>query len=77
MSLQEKGRVVWVAVTLLGRAAGKESILPAAITMHYRSLMLLMAGPVVGVKGCPLFTWPMAVWHHLKRLQEYNSEQWA
>ena len=32
---------------------------------------------MVGVKGRPLFTRPMAVWHHLKRLQKYNAERWA
>ena len=77
MSLREKGLVIRVAVTLLGRAAGKESILPAAITTHCRSLVPLGAGPVVGVKGHPLFGRPMAVWYHLKQLQEYNSERWA
>ena len=77
LSLQEKGRVVRLAVTLMGKAAGRESVLPAPITNHCRSLVLLGAGPVVGVKGRPLFTRPMAVWHHLKRLQRYNSEQWA
>ena len=35
------------------------------------------ASPVVGVKGRPLFTRRMAVWHHLKRLQKYNAERWA
>ena len=65
------------AVTLLGRAAGKESISPAATTTHCRSLVPLGAGMVVGVKGRPLFIRPMAVWHHLKRLQKYNSERWA
>ena len=47
------------------------------ITNHCRSLVPLGAGPVVGVKGRPLFTRPMAVWHHLKRLQRYNAERWA
>ena len=77
MSPQEKGQVVRLAVTLPGKAAGKESILPAAITTHCCSLVPLGAGPVVGVKGRPLFTRPMAVQHHLKRLQEYTSERWA
>ena len=77
LSLQEKGRVVRLAVTLMGKAAGRESILPARITNHCRSLVPLGAGPVVGVKGRPLFTRPMAVWHHLKRLQKYNAEWWA
>ena len=66
-----------LAVTLMGKAAGKESILPARITNHCRSLVPLRAGPVVGVKGRPLFTRPMAVWHYLKRLQKYNAERWA
>ena len=56
---------------------GKEPILPAAVTTQCRSLVPLGAGTVVGVKAHPLFTRPMAVWHHLKRLQKYNSEGWA
>ena len=77
LSLQEKGRVVRLAVTLMGKAAGRESILPARIINHCRSLVPLGASPVVGVKGRPLFTRPIAVWHHLKRLQWYNAERWA
>ena len=77
LSLQEKGRVVRLAVTLMGKAAGRKSILPARIANHCRSLVPLGACPVVGVKGRPLFTRPMAVWHHLKRLQGYNAERWA
>ena len=65
--------MVRLAITVMGKAAGRESILPARITNCCRSLVL-GAGPVVGVKGRPLFTRPMAVWHHLKRLQRYNSE---
>ena len=56
MSLQEKGRDLQLAVTLLGRAAGLESILPAAITTRCRALVPLGAGMVVGVKGSLLFT---------------------
>ena len=77
LSLQEKGRVVRLAVTLMGKAAERESILLARITNHCRSLVPLGAGRVVGVKGRPLFTRPMAVWHPLKRLQWYNVERWA
>ena len=77
LSLREKGRVVCLAVTLMGKAAGRESILPARITNHCRLLVPPGVGPVVGVKGHPLFTRPMAVWHHLKRLQRYNSERGA
>ena len=66
MSLQEKGRVLQLAVTLLDRALGTESILPAAITTKCRSFVPLGAGTEVGVKGRPIFTRPMAVWHHLQ-----------
>ena len=69
--------MVRLAITLMGKAAGRESILPAWITNHCRSLVPLGAGPVVRVKGRPLFTRPMAVWHHLKRRQRYNSKRWA
>ena len=77
LSLQEKGRVLRLAVTLMGKAVGKESILLARITNHCRSLVPLGVGPVVGVKGRPFFPRPMAVWHHMKRLQKYNAERWA
>ena len=77
LSLQEKGRVLRLAVTLLGRATGRESILPAAITTRCRALVPLGAGMVVGVKGRQLFTKSAAMWHHLQRLHQYNSEHWA
>ena len=77
MSLQEKGRVLWLAVSLVGRAAGRESILPAAITTRCCTLVPLGASMVVGVKGGPLFTRPAAIWHHLLRPRQYNSERWA
>ena len=38
---QEKGRVMRLAVTLMGKAAGRESILPARISNHCRSLVPL------------------------------------
>ena len=47
------------------------------ITTRCRSLIPLGAGTVVGVKGRPLFTRPMAVWHHLRRMQQYSAERWA
>ena len=67
--------MVRLAVTLMGK--GRESILPALVFHQRRSLVPLWASPVVRVKGRPLFTRPMAVWHHLKRLHRYNSERWA
>ena len=77
LSLQEKGNVVRLAVTLMGKAAGRGSFLLAPITNHGCSLVPLGVGPVVGVKGRPLFTRPMAVWHHMRRMERYNSERWA
>ena len=74
---RKRGRVVRLAETLMGKAARRESILLARITNHCRSLAPLGAAPVVGVKGRPLFTRPMALWHHLQRLQKYNAERWA
>ena len=59
------------------RAARRRSILPAVITTRCRALVPLVARMVVGVKGRPLFTRPAAVWHHLQRLRQYNSERWA
>ena len=38
MSLQEKGKVLWLSVTLLGRATEHESIFRAKMTYHCRSL---------------------------------------
>ena len=77
MSLQEKSRVMRQAVSLLGRAAGQESVLPAGFTNRCRSLVPLGAGTTAGVKGRPIFTRPAAVWHHLRRLQQYSATQWA
>ena len=68
MSLQEKGRVLWLMVTLLGRAMEQGSILPAKVTHHCCSLTSMGAGTVMGLEGRPLFTRPLEVWHHLKRL---------
>ena len=77
MSLQEKGRVLRLAVSLLGKAAGRESILPVGFTNRCRSLVPLGAGTTVGVKGRPIFTRPAAVWHHLRRMQQYSGKRWA
>ena len=77
MSLQEKGRVLRLVVSLLGKAAGRESILPAGFTNRCRSLVPLGAGTTAGVKGRPIFTRPAAVWHHLRRMQQYSAKRWA
>ena len=77
MSLQEKGRVMRLAASLLGSAAGRESVLPAGFTNRCRSLVPLEAGTTAGVKGRPIFTRPAADWHHLRRLQQYSATPWA
>ena len=66
--------MVCLAVTMMGKAAGHESILPAAISARCRSLVPRGAGIVVGVKGRPLLTRSMALWHHLQQLRKYISE---
>ena len=73
MSLEEKGRVMRLAASLLRRVAGRESVLPAGFTSRCRSLVPLGAGTTAGVKGRPIFTRPAAVWHHLRRLLQYNA----
>ena len=76
MSLQEKGRVLRLAVSLPGKA-GRGSILLPGSTNRCRSLVPLGAGTTAGVKGRPVFTRPAAVWHHLRRMQQYNAARWA
>ena len=68
---------MWLAASVLGRAAGYEPVLPAGFTNRCLSLALLGAGTTVGVKGRPIFTRPAAVWHHLRHLQQYNATRWA
>ena len=53
----------------------REGVHPACL--HYQPLPFSSAAGVVRVKGRPLFTRPIAVWHHLKSLQKYNAERWA
>ena len=77
MSLQEKGRVLRLAVSLLGKAAGRQCILPVGFTNRCRSLVPLGAGTTAGVKSRPVFTRPTAVRHHLRRLRQYSAARWA
>ena len=77
MSLHEKGRVLRLAVSVLGKAAGRESILLVDFTNRCHSLVPLGAGTTAGVKGKPVFTRPAAVWHHLCCLQQYIAARWA
>ena len=77
MSLHEKGRVLRLIVTLMGRAMECESIFPVKMTHHCRSLTSMGAGTVMGLAGCPIFTRPTAVWKHLERLRTYGEARWA
>ena len=77
MSQQEKGRVLRLAVSLLGKVAGKESILPAGFTNGCHSRVPLGTGTTAGVKGRPIFTRPAAMWHRLHRMQQYSAKRWA
>ena len=76
MSLQKK-KELRLAVTILGKVVGAGSILRPAITARCRSLVLRGAGTVVGVKGMPIFTRPMAVWHHLQGMRKYSFNRCA
>ena len=51
MPLQEKGRVLRLIATLLGRAMEQESIFPAKMTHHCRSLTSMGAGTVMGLEA--------------------------
>ena len=66
-----------LAASLLGRVVGRESVLPAGFTNRCQSLVPLGAGTTAGVKGRPIFTRPAAVWHHLRRLEQYSTTRWA
>ena len=74
---REKARVLRLIITLMGRSVGQESILPATVTNHYRSLVTMGAGAVMGLGGCPTFTRLRGVWHHLLWLRTYGEERWA
>ena len=77
LSLQEKGRVLRLIVTLNGRATDRESIFPLRMTHHCRSVTSMGAGTSMGLEGRPVFTRPTAVWKHLERLRTYGEARWA
>ena len=54
MSLQEKAQVLRIMVTIVGRFIGRESLLPAAMTNHYRSLITMGEGPMMGDGRAPI-----------------------
>ena len=74
MSFQDKGRVLRLIVTLLGRAIEQESIFPAKKTHHCRYLTSMGASTTMGLEGRPIFTRPTAVWNHLERLRLRGSK---
>ena len=77
MSLQEKGRVLQLIVTLVGRAMERESIFLVKMTHHCRSPTSMGACTVMGLEGRPIFARPTAVWKHLERLRAYGEARWA
>ena len=64
-------------MTILGRAKGRESLLPAAMMNRCRSLITMGARPMMGLDERPIFTRPQVVWHHLMCLRAYGEERWA
>ena len=77
VSPREPQLMLGLMVTILGRSIGRESLLPAAMTNHYWSLITMGAGPLIGLDERPIFTRPQAVWHHRLRLRAHSEEQWA
>ena len=77
MPLQEKARVLRLITSLMGRAVGQDTILPAKMTNHCKTLIPMGAGLVMGLEGRPLFTRPLEVSRHLQRLRTYGEERWA
>ena len=69
MSLSEKAWMLRLMMTILGKAIGRESLLPSAMTNHCRLLITVGAGPVMGLDGHPIFTKLRAVWHRLMCLR--------
>ena len=59
MPLQEKARVLKLITSLMGRSIGQDTILPAKMTNHCKTLIPMGAGLVMGLEGCPLFTRPL------------------
>ena len=77
MPLQEKARVLRLITSLMGKAVGQDTILPAKMTNHCKTLIPMGAGLVMGLEGRPLFTRPLEVSRHLQRLRTYGEERWA
>ena len=77
MPLQEKARVLRLITSLMGRAVEQDTILPAKMTNHCKTLIPMGAGLVMGLEGRPLFTRLLEVSRHLQRLRTYGEERWA
>ena len=63
--------------SLMGRSIGQDTILPAKMINHCKTLIPMGAGLVMGLEGRPLFTSPLEVSRHLHRLRTYGEERWA
>ena len=59
----------------MGRAVGQDTILPANMTNHYKALIPMGAGLVMGLEGRPFFTRPLEVSRHLQRLRAYLCQR--
>ena len=77
MPLQEKARVLRLITSLMGRSIGQDTILPAKMINHCKTLFPMGARLVMGLEGRPLFTRPLEVSRHLHRLRVYGEERWA
>ena len=77
MPLHEKARVLRLVTSLMARSIGRDTILPAKMTNHCKTLIPMGAGLVMGLEGRPLFTRPLEVSRHLQRLRTYGEERWA
>ena len=58
-----------LVTSLMGRSIGQDTILPAKMTNHCKTLIPMGAGLVMGLEGRPLFTRPLEVSRHLQRLR--------
>ena len=77
MPLREKARVLRLITSLMGRSIGQDTILPAKMINHCKTLISMGAGLVMGLEVRPLFTKPLEVSRHLHRLRTYGEERWA
>ena len=63
--------------SLMGWSIGQDTSLPAKMINPRKTLIPMGAGLVMGLEGRPLFTRPLEVSRHLRRLRMYGEERWA